>query len=82
MPFNLDRHLLTMNFYKWNRTPPSLDGVSIEPPEEAVLSLGSCFFGGMRWVKGQKGAVTALWGCLACVCAGECGDQREEVVHH
>ena len=75
MPFNLDRHLLTMNFYKWNGTPPSLDGVRIEPLEEAVLSLGSCFFrGGMRWLKGQKGAVTALWANLSCVCAGECGD--------
>lgn len=54
-----------MNFYKWNGTPPSLDGVRIEPPEEAVLSLGSCFFEGDEVGKGQTGAMTALWANLA-----------------
>lgn len=76
MPFNLDRHLLTMNFYKWNGTPPSLDGVRIEPPEEAVLSLGSCFFEGDEVGKGADGCNDSPVGQsgLSRVCAGECGD--------
>lgn len=46
MPFSLDRHLLTMNFYKWNGTPPILGGVRVEPPEEAILSRLMLFWGG------------------------------------
>lgn len=70
MPFNLDRHLLTMNFYKWNGTPPSLDGVRIEPLEEAVLSLGSCFFGGgNEVVKGAEGCSDSPVGqSVLCLC--------------
>lgn len=57
MPFSLDCHLLTMNFYKWNGTPPILGGVRVEPPEEATLSLGSCSFGegGDEVGKGAEG---------------------------
>lgn len=54
-----------MNFYKWNGTPPSLDGVRIEPPRKPFCLWAHAFLRGMRWGKGQKGAMTALWANLA-----------------